>query len=288
MFKQPAASNPLQAKNPRSAMGGGIHFFLVAIVAGLLFPALAFPQHSATGEKPAAQNQQKAEPHQPAQGQQPGINEEFGQPLAAESAEAAGQHGEGASSQEKMVEELKFSPSVRLLAKYLHVSPIGGYWVGILFDFGILALLIVIALKKNLPSMFRTRTQTIQRGIAEARKASEEANQRLAAIETRLARLDTEIEALRGAAEQEAAAEEKRIQAAAEQDAQRVIEAAEAEIVAATKLARRELKTYAADLAVTLAEKRIHVDAATDQELVRSFVSQLGAAGDDGGGKDRN
>ena len=53
---------------------------------------------------------------------------------------------------------------------------------------------------------------------------------------------------------------------------------AQTEIEALSNNARRELKAYAADLAVALAEKRIKVDAATDQQLVRSFTDQL--AGD--------
>ena len=283
-FAQPAASSKRRAANQCGAMM--VSFFLVAV----LFPVLAFPQQS-KGEKPAVPNPpSQAASQQPSAELKPGINEEFSQPLAAESAEAAGERGEAkgsGTSQEKMVEELKYSPSVRTLAKYLHLSPIGGYWVGILFDFGILTVLIVVALKKNLPSMFRTRTQTIQRGIAEARKASEEANQRLADIEARLAKLDSEIGALRAAAEKEAAAEEHRVQQAAEEDVRRVVEVAEVEVAAAAKAARRELKAYTADLAVTLAQKRIQIDAATDQELVRSFVSELATAGGDGG-KERN
>jgi F0F1-type ATP synthase membrane subunit b/b' len=52
------------------------------------------------------------------------------------------------------------------------------------------------------------------------------------------------------------------------------------------KAARRQLTAHAADLAVGLARKQIHVDAATDQALVRSFAGQLGA--NDDSGKDRN
>ena len=37
----------------------------------------------------------------------------------------------------------------------------------------------------------------------------------------------------------------------------------------------RELKIYAADLAVSLAEKKITVDEATDKDLVRSFTEQI-------------
>jgi hypothetical protein len=61
--------------------------------------------------------------------EQPGINQEFGRPLAAESAEAAGQarpEEKGGDSQEKMIEELKFSPSVRWMSNLLHVTPAVG------------------------------------------------------------------------------------------------------------------------------------------------------------------
>jgi F-type H+-transporting ATPase subunit b len=84
---------------------------------------------------------------------------------------------------------------------------------------------------------------------------------------------------MRDAAEKEAAAEEVRIQAAAEEDRRKIVESAQQEIAAAAKAARRELTAYAADLAVGLAQKQIHVDDATDQALVRNFASQLGTPG---------
>ena len=125
--------------------------------------------------------------------------------------------------------------------------------------------------------MFRDRTAAIQKAMQEAQKASEEARRRLAEIESRLMKLDVEIGTMRDAAEKEGAAEEARIQAAAEEDARKIVTAAEQEIAAAAKAARRQLTAYAADLAVGLARKQIHVDAATDQALVRKFAGQLGA-----------
>jgi F-type H+-transporting ATPase subunit b len=246
------------------------------------------PKPAAPAAKPAAGAHQKPPSHEQ---KQPGINQEFGEPLAAESAKAAGEHAgaEAENSQEEMVDELKHSPSVRWMAKHLHISPVAAYWVGYLIDFGLLTLVLVFALRKNLPAMFRTRTKTIQRGIEEAGKASEEANRRLSGIEARLAKLDAEVAAMRTSAEQDAAVEEQRILAAAEEDKRRIVETAEAEITASVRLARRELKAYVADLAVTLAERRIHIDAATDQALVRSFVGELGAdQSGDGAGKDGN
>ncbi len=125
--------------------------------------------------------------------------------------------------------------------------------------------------------------QKIQKAMQEAQKASEDARRRLAEIESRLMKLDVEIGMMRDAAEKEAAAEEVRIKAAAEEDARKIVASAEQEIAAAAKAARRQLTAYAADLAVGLARKQIHVDAATDQALVRNFSGQLGASSNDSG-----
>jgi F-type H+-transporting ATPase subunit b len=122
--------------------------------------------------------------------------------------------------------------------------------------------------------------------MAEAQKASEDANRRLADIETRLSRLDSEIAGIRTAAEKEAAEEEQRIRLAAEEDARKIREAAELEIVAAGKAARRDLTAYAADLAVALAAKQLHVDAETDRVLVRNFSQQLSSSTPKRSGKD--
>jgi len=117
--------------------------------------------------------------------------------------------------------------------------------------------------------------------MLEARKASEEANRRLAGIESRLSKLDVEIGEMRAAAEKEAAAEEQRIKAAAEDDARKIVESAEQEITAVARAARRELTTFAADLAVSLAKKQIQIDAATDQKLIHHFAQQLQTNGDE-------
>jgi F-type H+-transporting ATPase subunit b len=120
--------------------------------------------------------------------------------------------------------------------------------------------------------------------MQEARKASEEANRRLAEIETRLSRLDAEIGNMRAVAEKEAVAEEARIKAAAEEDARKIVESAEQEITAAAKAARRELTAFAASLAVSLAAKQIKVDTATDQALVREFAKELSTTNPNAGG----
>ncbi len=179
--------------------------------------------------------------------------------------------------------QFKHSASVQLLSRITGLSLDGAYWLAVILNFAIVAGIIVWASKKNLPAMFRNRTASIQKSLDEARKASEDANRRLSDIESRLGHLDDEIHQMRAASEKEALAEEERIKASAAEEARRISESATQEIAAATKAARRELTAYAADLAVSLASKQIHVDTSTDQALVRRFAQQV--SNDGGSGK---
>jgi len=221
------------------------------IAATLLLPALV------------AQEQQP--PPAPSQG-----HDTAQSPPGSTQAEPARAHAE-----EDPHAEFKESASVKKIAEWTGLSVGQAYWVSVTLNFAVVAGLVYLLLRSRLPLAFRERTRAIQQNIEESRQASEEANRRLEEIESRLARLDAEVSELRSAAEREAAAEEERIRAAAEEDKQKVIRAAEQEIATAARAARSELKAYAADLAVTLAAERIEVDAAADQALVRTFVDQL-------------
>ena len=197
-------------------------------------------------------------------------NPSFGQRLVKESREAAGEDDHS---------ELKHSSSVKLISKLTGLDTESAYWLCVALNFAVIAGLVWWFSRKTLPGIFRNRTASIQKAMEEARKAREDANRRLNEIESRLSRLNTEIEEMRTSAEKEGAAEEERIKAAAVEDARKIVASAEQEIAAAAKSARRELTAYAADLAVALARKQIHVDAATDQALVRGFAQQI-TAGD--------
>ena len=203
-----------------------------------------------------------------------------GRQLVHESNEAAGE-------EKDEMAEFKQSASVRIVKKLTGLSLQQSYWLCMVLNFVVIAAAIVWAARKYLPGMFRDRSAAIQKAMQEAQMASEEARRRLADIESRLMKLDGEIGMMRDMAEKEGAAEEARIQAAAAEDARKIVASAEQEIAAAAKAARRQLTAYAADLAVGLARKQIHVDAATDQALVRNFSQELGASSDDSG-KGRN
>jgi F-type H+-transporting ATPase subunit b len=195
--------------------------------------------------------------------------------VSAEQTAPANTNSKPSESSEDETSQFRHSASVKLLSRITGLSLEGAYWLAVLLNFAIVAGLIAWAAQKNLPAVFRRRTASIQKSLEEARRASEDANQRLAQIESRLGRLDDEITQMRTTSEKEAAAEEERIKASAADDARRIVESVEQEIAAAAKAARRELTSYAADLAVTLATKQIRVDASTDQALVRRFANQL-------------
>jgi F-type H+-transporting ATPase subunit b len=202
------------------------------------------------------------------------------QELAHETREAAGEEKDETA-------EFKQSASVQWIAKKTGLSVNHAFLLSDLLNFAVIAAVIIWAGRKFLPGMFNARTAAIQKAMQEAQKASDEARRRLAEVESRLMRLDVEIGMMRDAAEKDAGAEEGRIQVAAQEDARKMVEAAQQEIAAAAKTARRQLTAYAADLAVGLAQKQIRVDAATDQKLVRNFAGELGASEGSGPGKAR-
>lgn len=228
-------------------------------------PQLQNDKSSSSNTRTEQQQERKSDQHTSLAGE-----------LAKETREAAGEDENA---------QFKQSGSIKLLSRITGLSQEHAYWLAVLFNFAVVAAVIIWASRKYLPGIFRDRTTSIQKAMEEARKASAEARARLSEIEARLSRLDVEIADMRTAAEKEAAAEEARILAAAKADKRKVIESAEQEITAAVKQARRELAAYAADLAVAHAQKQIRVDAEADQGLVRGFAEQLAATNP---GKDGN
>jgi F-type H+-transporting ATPase subunit b len=144
-------------------------------------------------------------------------------------------------------------------------------------NFAIVAGLIVWVFGKLLPPVFRKKAETIGSAITTATSAKAAADAQLRDAETRLANLQKEVAELRANAEREAAAEVGRILAATANDAQKIDAAAKAEIEAAERAARLELKALAANLAVdgaeTLLAKQLTPQA--QESLISNFVKSL-------------
>jgi F-type H+-transporting ATPase subunit b len=171
------------------------------------------------------------------------------------------------------------SAVVQTVARWMHVSTDTAAWVFEGFNSGVIVLVIVWLLWKALPKLFRSRSERLAKQLEEARLATEQANRLLAEVEARLSRLDSEVEAMRATMERDTGEEEKRILAAMEAERQRIIASAEQEIAAAQAGAQRDLKKFAADLAIDNAMRRIQLSAETDRALVKEFGEGMGGGG---------
>lgn len=149
-----------------------------------------------------------------------------------------------------------------------------------LANFVLLGLGLGYLLLKNLPPMFKARTEEIQGGMREAAKMKAEAEATVARIEQKLATVSAEVDGLRTQLKSEMSAEEQRIQQETERLAQRIAHQSEQDIASLTKLARMELKAFSASLALDLAKQRLKgaMNPATQQALVDEFVHDLRGA----------
>lgn len=149
-------------------------------------------------------------------------------------------------------------------------------------NFAVLAIAVLWFLFKALPKTFRNRNAALEKHLVEARAASAEASSRLGSVEARLSKLDQQIAAMRAQAEKDAQLEEQRLKASVEEEKQKILEAADVEISAATEQARRQIQQYAADLAIDQAAKKLVVSAETDRLLVQEFARRLGVDAEGG------
>ena len=187
--------------------------------------------------------------------------------------------GQNLAKAEQEDEEYAFrhSASVRAIGRWFHLSPEAASSV-----FWVLNALILIGtvgyfIATGLPKVFRSRRQQLQHELVHARTATEQANERLLAVEERLARLDSEIAAVRAQAEQDSARDEVRIRESLEAERKKIVASSEAEIASAGKAAERRLRNFAAELAVNRATGRLHLSEEDDRALVREFAAELGA-----------
>lgn len=212
----------------------------------------------------------------------------------AEAASPSGNAGEakaGAPASTTKAEDteedaaFRHSSAVKKFAGWLHLDIETAAKIFEDLNSGLLILAILWFLFKALPKAFRKRSDTIEKQLVEARTATEQANERLTAVEKRLSRLGDEIEAIRRTAEEDSVADEARIKRSMEEERKRIVESAEHEIEAAGAAAERHLKQFAAELAVTRAVERIRLTADEDRRLVENFGRDLAQGSTSGSSK---
>jgi F-type H+-transporting ATPase subunit b len=144
-------------------------------------------------------------------------------------------------------------------------------------NFAIVAGLAAWVFLKLTPPFFWKNSENIGSAMTKATTAKAEADQQLREADEKLARLEQEVAQLRATAQREATAEAERLQAITQSDIQKVGLAGKAEIEAAERAARLELKAIAANLAVDGAEALLakELTPKAQESLVAGFVKSL-------------
>jgi F-type H+-transporting ATPase subunit b len=153
--------------------------------------------------------------------------------------------------------------------------PIG--WIFRWLNFGIVFGAIAYFAVKYGGPYFRANAERISREIEESARARESAEQRKREVEAKLANLPNEIVQMRAEAKRDAEAETQRLRALARKEAQKIEEAALAEIAAAERAARWELKRLATRMAVERAAALLRqgLTPKAEQKLFQTFVAEL-------------
>ncbi len=146
-----------------------------------------------------------------------------------------------------------------------------------IINFFLLAGGLAFLLRKPLAEFFLQRSASIRKSLEEGRKALEASQAQLHAIEEKLGRLEEEIRALKDAATREMEAERERLRRATAEEVQKNLESVRAQVEAATRASVLELKNFAAQEALRLAEALIRerLDDSRHRQLVSRFLAQL-------------
>lgn len=174
---------------------------------------------------------------------------------------------------------MRHSPAVQNLARRFGMSTEN--MARLLEDLNSAILIIAILwfVFRFVPKIYRNRSGKLQKDLFDARSATTEANERLAVVEERLSKLGIEIDAIRRQTEQDSVNDEKRIHESLEAEKQRLLASVDQEIEAAGAAARRDLKKYAANLAVERAMSELRLSEDEDRMLIRSFGKDLNGGG---------
>lgn len=124
----------------------------------------------------------------------------------------------------------------------------------------------------------RSRSEGIKRELLRAREERDQALAKLAEVEARFSELDSEVAKLKEKARAEAIEERERMRLGTEREVTKIREQAKKEIESAGKAARQELRRFAAQESVRLAEQILtkEIGAEDDARLTALNVEQLG------------
>jgi F-type H+-transporting ATPase subunit b len=157
----------------------------------------------------------------------------------------------------------------------------GGLTPGVLFrwlNFAIVFGGIAYLIAKHGGSFFRANAKAIAASITEASAAKAEADRELREVETKIARLNQEIAALREAARRDSEVEAERLVASGRMEIEKIKQAARGELAASERAAQQELRAIAASMAVERAGAlvRSRMNGEIRARIFHAFLGELG------------
>lgn len=117
--------------------------------------------------------------------------------------------------------------------------------------------ILIWLLRKPAKEFFATRLAQVRATLQQAAKEKELASAKMAELDVRLNRLDSEIAEIKAQAQREAQAERERLETEARRDIEKLRQSSQREIESAKQIAMSELREFAATKAVDLAEQMI-------------------------------
>lgn len=159
--------------------------------------------------------------------------------------------------------------------KYLNYP---GFEIWKFVNLAIFVSVLVYLLKKPLSAAFKARREDIRAELIKAEEAKKAAIARLTEVEAKLAGAESEIANLKKEARAEIDAEKQRLAAQAEAEAAKLKAQAAGEITRIGQVARLELRRFAVDESLRLAETKLRSEMTPDKDskLIKAGIQSIG------------
>jgi F-type H+-transporting ATPase subunit b len=153
-------------------------------------------------------------------------------------------------------------------------------FIGQVINFVVLFGTLAYFLWKPLNNYLKGKSKEVARLLKQSEESKANSLSKLEQTRIRLEKLEEEIKAMNQAAEKEALLEKEKIMQEANRESERLKKLAREEIDTLAKVSLRDLKAYAIDLGVGLAEKRIREKLTPElhRKLIHKAIDSLGTA----------
>ena len=140
-------------------------------------------------------------------------------------------------------------------------------------------LMVYVLMKADIRGAFRARGESIKAELEKARTERDAAVAKLKEVEERLAGLNDQVSSINQRSKAEAEAERQRIAQSTREEIAKLTSQAQRDIENAAKVAKLELKNFAAEQSIRMAEELIKRDMRPedDARLMMHNVEEMGA-----------